>query len=33
MTDREIFDKYINLENSCLTKTEKEEVRDLFYEY
>ena len=24
MTDREILDKYINLDNSCLTKAEKE---------
>ena len=24
MTDREILDKYINLDNSCLTKVEKE---------
>ena len=28
MTDREILDKYINLDNSCLTKSEKEQVRD-----
>ena len=28
MTDREILDKYINLDNSCLTKAEKEQVRD-----
>ena len=33
MTDREILDKYINLDNSCLTRTEKEEVSDLLYEY
>ena len=33
MTDREILDKYINLENSCLTDTEKKEVRDMLYEY
>ena len=33
MTDREILDKYINLDNSCLTRIEKEEVRDLLYEY
>ena len=32
MTDREILDTYINLDNSCLTKTEKE-VRDLLYEH
>ena len=29
MTDREILDKYMNLDNSCLTKTEKTQVRDL----
>ena len=33
MTDREILDKYINLDKSCLTKGEKEEVRNLLYEY
>ena len=29
MTDREILGKYMNLDNSCLTKVEKEQVRDL----
>ena len=33
MTDREILDKYINLDNSCLTKAEKKEGRELIYEY
>ena len=33
MTDREILDTYINLDNSCLTKAEKKEVRDLLYQY
>ena len=33
ITDREILDKYINLDNSCSTKEEKKEVRDLLYEY
>ena len=33
MTDREILDKYVNLDNSCLTKVEKEWVRDLLYQY
>ena len=33
MTDREILDKYANLDNSCLTKVEKEQVRDLLYQY
>ena len=30
MTDREILDKYINLDNSCLTKVEKTQVRDYY---
>ena len=33
MTDREILDKYVNLDNSCLTKVEKMQVRDLLYKY
>ena len=33
MTDEEILDKYIDLENSSLTKWEKKEVRNLIYEY
>ena len=33
MTDREILDKYVNLDNSCLTKIEKTQVRDLPYKY
>ena len=33
MTDREISDKYVNLDNSCLTKIEKKQVRDLLYQY
>ena len=33
MTVREILDKYVNLDNSCLTKIEKEKVRDLLYQY
>ena len=28
MTDREILDKYVNLDNSFLTKTEKTQLRD-----
>ena len=31
MMDREILDKYVNLDNSCLTKIEKTQVRDLLY--
>ena len=33
MTDREILDKYIDLENSYLTKEEKKEVIDMLYKY
>ena len=33
MTDKEILDKYINLDNSFLTKVEKTQVRDLLYKY
>ena len=33
MTDREILDKYIHLENSCLTKEEKKVVMDMLYKY
>ena len=33
MTDKEILDKYIDLDNACLTKREKKEVRNLHYEY
>ena len=33
MIDREILDNYINLDNSCLTKVEKTQVRDLIYKY
>ena len=33
MTDRELLDKYIDLESSCLTKWEKQKLRNLIYEY
>ena len=34
MMDREILDKYVNLDKSCcLTKIEKMQVRDLLYKY
>ena len=33
MTDREILDKYINLEGSCLTTQKKQKLRNLIYEY
>ena len=31
MTDREILEKYINLENTCFTEKEKEEIMDMLY--
>ena len=33
MTDREILEKYINLNNSCLDKEEKIKVMDLLFKY
>ena len=33
MMDREVLDKYMNLDNFCLTKTEKTQVRDILYKY
>ena len=33
MTDKEILDKYIDLENSCLTKEEMKEVMEMLYKY
>ena len=33
MTDREILEKYINLNNSCLDKEEKIKVLDMLYKY
>ena len=33
MTVREILDKYIDLDGSCLTESEKKEVRDMIYTY
>ena len=33
MTDREILEKYINLNNSCLNKGEKMKVMDMLYKY
>ena len=33
MTDREILEKHINLENTSLTKKEKEEIMDMLYKY
>ena len=33
MSDREILDKYIDIENSCLSDSEKKQVIDMLYEY
>ena len=33
MTDKDILKKYIDLDNSCLSKEEKKEVMDLLYRY
>ena len=33
MTDREILEKYINLDNTCLTEREKKEAREMLYQY
>ena len=33
MKEREILDKYIDLESSCLTKWERQKLRNLIYEY
>ena len=33
MTDKEVLETYINLDNSCLNKWEKNEVRRLLYKY
>ena len=31
MSDREILEKYINLDNTCLSEEEKKEVMDMPY--
>ena len=33
MTDKEILEKHINLDNSCLTESEKVQIRDMIYKY
>ena len=33
MTDSKILEKYIDLENSCLTKEEKKKVMEMLYKY
>ena len=33
MSNREILRKYVNLDNTCLTKDEKEEVMNMLFKY
>ena len=33
MSDRDILEKYINLDNTCLTEREKKDVMDMLYKY
>ena len=33
MSDKEILDNYIDLDQSCLSKEEKKEVMDMLYRY
>ena len=33
MTDRKMLEKYINLDNTCLTEKEKEKNMDMLYKY
>ena len=33
MSDREILDKYIDLDKTCLTKEEKKQFMDMLYKY
>ena len=33
ISDREILEKYINLDNTCLTEEEKKEFMDVLYKY
>ena len=33
MSDRKTLEKYINLDNTCLTEEEKREVMDMLYRY
>ena len=33
MSDREILEKYVDLEKLCLKDTEKKQVMDMLYEY
>ena len=33
ITDREILETYVNLDNTCLTEKEKEDIMDMPYKY
>ena len=33
MTDKEILDKYINLEDSCLDEQDRKQVMEMLYKY
>ena len=33
MTDKEILEKYIDLKDSCLDKTERKQIMNMLYEY
>ena len=33
MSDKEILDRYIDLEKSCLTDAEKKHIMDMLYKY
>ena len=33
ITDKEILDKHVDLENSCLTEKENKEVMEMLYKY
>ena len=33
MSNKEILRKYINLDNTCLSRKEREEVMDMIYKY
>ena len=33
MSDREILEKYVNVDNMCLSEEEKDEVMDMLYKY
>ena len=33
MSDKEILEKYVDLEKSCLSESERKEVMDILYKY